>query len=351
MINLIDVSALIYAGHSVTTNRIPNNIRDELNGLPVGGLRHALDRILTLVAREEQVYCFFDSPTDKDKLYPEYKSNRKFDYNVWIQKEMCYDFLKIIGVPCIRIDGYEADDLIFAASRQLCVSPVSYNCNRIHCDDADMLQCILNETFARYPIVLSRGVVNWDNFSTVSILGSFVDRNAMGAYLMFKGKKSNNVPSMKNGTELYKQYMEWAKENIKFEGHYGLKENVSKFILGKYKENPDEWKLVATEYLKRMPVVFPKEYTEKFDFATKGKFALKEKDKPMFSRLVCRLQLQTLCSSFGVERDNDLKDVYPFTKWIKMYTTGAKQVDNDITVDTSFFAEDSKIGLDEVGGF
>ena len=38
MINLIDVSALIYAGHSVTTNRIPNNIRDELNGLPVGGL-------------------------------------------------------------------------------------------------------------------------------------------------------------------------------------------------------------------------------------------------------------------------------------------------------------------------
>src|SRR5574344_311778 len=115
MLNFFDVSALIYAGHNVSANRIPAKISESLNGLPVGGLRHALDRILTVVAREETVLCFFDSKTDKRNKYPDYKLNRKFDYNIWIQKEMCYDFLKQIGVRCMRVDNYEADDLIFAA--------------------------------------------------------------------------------------------------------------------------------------------------------------------------------------------------------------------------------------------
>ena len=53
------------------------------------------------------------TPTFRHKMYTEYKATRdKTPEDLFAQIDVIEEFLKVLNVPTIRLDGYEADDLI-----------------------------------------------------------------------------------------------------------------------------------------------------------------------------------------------------------------------------------------------
>ncbi|MCP4299703.1 MAG: DNA polymerase I, partial [Gammaproteobacteria bacterium] len=108
---LIDGSSYLYrAFHALPA--LTNS-----NGEPTGALHGVLTMILKLV-REEQpahIAVVFDAPgkTFRDDLYAEYKANRPpMPDELREQVQPILDAVEALGLPLLRVEGVEADDVI-----------------------------------------------------------------------------------------------------------------------------------------------------------------------------------------------------------------------------------------------
>jgi len=108
---LIDGSSYLYrAYHALPA--LTNSL-----GEPTGALHGVLTMILKLV-REEQpahIAVVFDAPgkTFRDELYPEYKATRPpMPDDLRRQVQPILDAVEALGLPLLRIEGVEADDVI-----------------------------------------------------------------------------------------------------------------------------------------------------------------------------------------------------------------------------------------------
>jgi DNA polymerase-1 len=101
----------------------------------------------------------FDSktPTFRHKKYPEYKATRlKAPEDLHAQVPLIEDFLAALGIPLLRVEGFEADDIIATLSRR-CQNE-GRQCY-IFSSDKDLLQLVGNGTYELRPLKNAKGAV------------------------------------------------------------------------------------------------------------------------------------------------------------------------------------------------
>jgi DNA polymerase-1 len=92
-------------------------------GEPTGAIHGVLNMINKLAADEETAHfvVVFDAPgkTFRDEIYPEYKANRDaMPDELRVQIEPLLEAIPAMGLPLIRVEGVEADDVIGTLCRQ-----------------------------------------------------------------------------------------------------------------------------------------------------------------------------------------------------------------------------------------
>ena len=135
---LVDGSSYLYRAYhalpALTTSR----------GEPTGAI-HGVLNMLNKLAREQETEHFvvvFDAPgkTFRDDLYTEYKANRPpMPDDLRSQVEPILDAIKGMGLPLLRIEGVEADDVIGTLCRRAVAAGMEV---LVSTGDKDMAQLV-----------------------------------------------------------------------------------------------------------------------------------------------------------------------------------------------------------------
>jgi len=135
---LVDGSSYLYRAYHALPKLTSSR------GEPTGAIHGVLNMIARLMAEEdtEHFVVVFDAPgkTFRDDLYPEYKANRDaMPDDLREQIQPLLDTIPAMGLPLLRIEGVEADDVIGTLSRQAAASGMDV---LISTGDKDMAQLV-----------------------------------------------------------------------------------------------------------------------------------------------------------------------------------------------------------------
>jgi len=147
----------------------------------------------------------FDSriPTFRHKMYAEYKANRqKAPEDLHEQVPLVEEFLAALGLPGLRVDGFEADDII-ATLAEKCRAE-NRQCY-ILSSDKDLLQLVGNGTFELRPAKISRNESSasssgfaWELLGPAEVKAEWgVEPQKVLDLLSLTGDASDNVPGVK----------------------------------------------------------------------------------------------------------------------------------------------------------
>lgn len=188
---LIDAYAIIYRSYFAFI-RAPLRAPDGSNVSSVFGF---LKTVFQLWDTFQPEHCavVFDSrvPTFRHTKYPEYKATRqKAPDDLHAQVPLIEKLITQLGIPCLRADGYEADDIIATLSaactqnKELC---------RIVSGDKDLLQLVNEYTHVLRPDMES-GFIEVDAKAVEALWGVRADQ--ILDYLSLTGDASDNVPGV-----------------------------------------------------------------------------------------------------------------------------------------------------------
>ncbi|MDR1802994.1 MAG: DNA polymerase I [Treponema sp.] len=176
--------------------------------------------------KPHRLAAVFDSltPTFRHKMYPAYKANRqKTPEDLHAQVPLVQEFLSALGVPSLRVDGYEADDII-ATLAQKCQAE-GRQCY-ILSSDKDLLQLVGNGTWELRPATRTQG----DGGLPYELVGPKEVKAEWGVnpdkvldLLSLTGDSSDNVPGIKGVGE---------KTAVKLMGRYGSLDEIYNNIAG-----------------------------------------------------------------------------------------------------------------------
>lgn len=115
VILVVDGTNLIYR------NYYAHSYRKTKSGIHTGGLYGTIRSLQTYINNfnPKQVFIAFDKSeyTFRSEMYPEYKMNRvEPDLELLDQFQMLREYCKLVNMPFIEIDLYEADDIIGSLS-------------------------------------------------------------------------------------------------------------------------------------------------------------------------------------------------------------------------------------------
>ena len=168
------------------------------DGTPTNAVYGFLNILIKLINDNTPDYIFaaFDlkAPTFRHKMYSEYKANRKaMPDDLAEQMPVAKELLRLMNVPILELEGYEADDIIGTVSR-ICGE------NSIECliatGDRDDLQLAENGTSVILASTRSGHSITevYDQDSVIEKYGvtpsEFVDLKAL------MGDKSDNIPGV-----------------------------------------------------------------------------------------------------------------------------------------------------------
>jgi len=164
-----------------------------------GGQKDKLDKVSRLAA-------IFDSrtPTFRHQMYPEYKANRqKTPEDLHEQVPLVEEFLTSLGIPCLKADGFEADDIIATLAGKCRAE--NRQCY-ILSSDKDLLQLVGGGTYQLRPPKISRsgsdGVSNsgpaWELLGPDEVKAEWgVEPVKVLDLLSLTGDSADNVPGVK----------------------------------------------------------------------------------------------------------------------------------------------------------
>ena len=103
--------------------RFTRSRRSRPPGQPTGAVLGVVNMLYKLLdeLKPERMAVVFDAPgkTFRDDLYAEYKANRPpMPDELRAQVEPLLDAIEAMGIPLLRIEGVEADDVIGTLARQ-----------------------------------------------------------------------------------------------------------------------------------------------------------------------------------------------------------------------------------------
>lgn len=162
-------------------------------GEPSGGIYIFLKSLNFLMKDASKAIICFDGGhnAQREKMWPEYKANRHKDKNEEIYKALEFSFekivpvLRMIGLTTVRIDGEEADDVIYAYAKHF---SKEYNVV-VASDDSDYLQMVDENVKVVRPI--KGDYITLNNFE--DIIGYKVKYHVL--YKSLIGDTSDNIPN------------------------------------------------------------------------------------------------------------------------------------------------------------
>ena len=137
---ILDSYALIYRSYYAFINRPLTNEKNENVSAVFGFFRNLLNLLQS--QRPSFAAAAFDSrtPTFRHQMYDQYKANRdKTPEDLHAQVPVIENILQALGIPVLRQDGFEADDIIATVAR-MCREQ-NKQC-RILSGDKDLMQLI-----------------------------------------------------------------------------------------------------------------------------------------------------------------------------------------------------------------
>ena len=189
---LIDGMALIYRAHFAMIKN-PLITKDGRHTSAIYGF---LNSILKVINEESPDYFAVvldsKSPTFRHELFTEYKANRaKMPEELSEQIPPLYDVVNKMNIPLIKLDGYEADDLIGTIAKKAEANSFE---TYIVTGDKDMMQLVSDNVF-----VYSPG--NRFKPTTIYNINKVKDRWGIGPdqfidYLAMVGDSSDNIPGV-----------------------------------------------------------------------------------------------------------------------------------------------------------
>ncbi len=118
---MIDSFALLFRGYFATA--VTGNFMQTSTGLYTNGMYQFTRYMLDAVKKFEptHVACAFDmgKSTFRNEQYADYKANRDAPPEPLIpQFDKLWELVEAFGMPCVGIEGYEADDMIGSIAKQ-----------------------------------------------------------------------------------------------------------------------------------------------------------------------------------------------------------------------------------------
>lgn len=340
-LNIFDVSGLIYAGHYANKYKTNNDsviLPSSADGLPIGGVRYTLRIAFQRLIDNEDVLFVFDSPTDKQELFADYKGNRTHDSAILVQQMILKDIAAGSGIPFLCEDNYEADDLIAAAVPALLAN---YSEICIFTGDADVYANIISPNVYVCGSASIYPSVSVSTYEHVAKKSSRIFYNSILPYFAIYGKESNNVPGIGDKAirdQLYLAFWNYSVASQTAPGYFSTKSHFANWLLFELqKETPEFSSEIISELYSRIGYVFPKDYTKEIhqpicdikQIASEAEFYLKACN--MDSILT---DLQLIDTAFNPKT----KEMLEYLKRYKQtYFTGTLAVDNDAVADISFF--------------
>lgn len=235
---LLDAYALIFRGYYA----LIKNPRVNSKGMDTSAIMGFMNSLFDVIKRErpDHLAVAFDKggSSERVEMYEEYKANRDETPEAirvavpWIQK-----ILKAMHVPCIEIEGVEADDLIGTLSKQ--AEKEGYQVFMVT-PDKDYAQLVSENIFMYKPARMGNGIEIW---GIPEVQKKFeVERpEQVIDYLGMMGDASDNIPGLPGVGD------KTAKKFIKlYGGLEGLLANTDE-LKGKMKE-----KVIANAELGRL---------------------------------------------------------------------------------------------------
>lgn len=356
MIHLYDTSAMLYIGDSVT-RPADDYISEKLKGLPVRGLRYTIEKLITANADNlNTVIAVMDSRTNKNELYPDYKSQRKLNREVFVQRELLKYLLPKLGITMLIQDNFEADDLFYCYIISRYIEHIKKPYSNIlpsdgveiHCDDRDLLGCVMHSRIFRVGLTSKTPTVFVGNYESIlQKSGYLIQYNSVLPHEMFYGKQSNNLHKMKtiDANKGYLSFIKFCTENKINNELWSTELIFNKFLVYAKSNNIFE-ESTFKELEERKPVVFPRLSWDKNKAIVQGKL-----DKSIATDFLSILQERNLLSMLGLNyKSEEQVNPYLLDKWISLYRSGVIDADSYMTSDSTFYFTDTSLGSN-IGGF
>ncbi len=189
---IIDSYGLIYRAYFAFAGRPLTNKKGENVSAVMGFFRNLYNVIRDYDCK--YLAAAFDSrtPTFRHQMYPEYKATRDATpEDLHAQVPMIEDILSAWGVPVLRKDGFEADDIIATVAARC--QKEGLEC-RILSGDKDLMQLVTDTTLMLKPDKTG-GWAQVDKNGVFDQWGVFPDR--MLDLLSLTGDTADNVPGVK----------------------------------------------------------------------------------------------------------------------------------------------------------
>jgi DNA polymerase-1 len=280
---IIDGHAHIYAAYYAPMRPLTGP-----SGEPTKAVFVFTTAVLGLLERKkpDMLVVTMDSktPSFRVKMYKEYKAHRPpMPEDLPGQIDRIEEILAAMNIPMLRVDGWEADDLIGTLAKQAAQEGIdAYICSK----DKDMLQ------------LLGKHVVAYD-VKTDTVMDTKALHEKMGLtpeqiidMMALQGDAADNIPGVPDVGP--KTAMDWIKQ-------YGSLDNLYKHadeIKGKRGDNLRQFKEQA--YLSRDLVIINCKAPIKFD---QKAFAVSEPDKEKLAATYKELGFTRLLSSLGIQAD------------------------------------------------
>ena len=199
---LIDAYSIIFRSYfAFIKNPLKNRKGENTSG--VFGFLNTLEKIKKRIGSEYMCLAF-DAPgeTFRDEVYKEYKATRPpAPPDLPFQVEKVKELSGHLGIPCLELEGYEADDILATCAQQLKDKGEVY----IVSFDKDLLQMV-NATIFVYDAYQD---VVYDRKKVVDKIGAPPERIA--EFLALTGDTIDNVPGVpgigpKRALEILKKY-------------------------------------------------------------------------------------------------------------------------------------------------
>jgi 5'-3' exonuclease len=188
--SIFDVSNVVYCGGTATSM-----------GLQVGGLIHLNNLVCRAAKSGGNVILVFDSASFRKELSATYKKNRIPRYDIYAQTYLAEKYWRGIGLPVVKVDGFEADDLIYSIVIDAVRQEV-YDKIYIYSGDRD-LACNVSPVCDIRPVSDTSLAIDFDTYEDSVVSGKIVTWNTILLYKVFHGDASDTIMALKNKETTY----------------------------------------------------------------------------------------------------------------------------------------------------
>lgn len=332
-LSVFDISPFIHAGTESGSGRT-------VEGFPVDGIIHALKTLIPEGVFQDDVVGCFDSATDRKDLWPGYKSgrNRTNIHDIYAQLDFLKEILDESGIATLKVDGFEADDLIYTAIQKL---QDNYVFSRIFTNDMDIAHNVTTKVSLE-PVSSMGNKVNYRNYKTSIKKGVEVYLGTSTIYKMFCGDGSDKIPAFRSekgilGSVFYKSVVSFVDSKMASNPFVASRREFLDLMIKNFGSNLTDKDREELEL--RAKIFYPRLWDGEV-FPSKPK----EIKGTVLYDLLSLLRLPALLKMLGVSpgyepNNNNLRE--RFRDKSRLLSTGAFGAQRGLSYDTSVLDYDS----------